>query len=506
MPHILYLGNNTQDTDTRARQLAEAAGIICHGLLSEIDHNITEVDYKADGCYHSSIYDINFGRLVELGLQFDQVIMLAQPKSKWSHPDAFYNTVRVIKKLGVVGTFQDVSYKNSIEFFENLVIENPSFCIFPFVELLVNFNHTTVCCRSSEPVTNIDQLESFATDKNYQKIRQSMLKGDLLPDHCSTCYQLEKIGGRSARQQETVEWANRIDITNLEDLGKIQKPSYYEIRPGNKCNLQCRMCSPLDSHLIEREYRKLGIYQSDSRGKKNTTGFDLVDFDGLKKLYVAGGEPTIMTEFYQFLDRCIDNGQTNFEFLINTNGTHLTKKLQDRLQYFSNFQFIFSLDGYQDINHYVRWPSKWDSIIANWHWLRDHGHKVSINTTVSIYNIANLDQLFGFIDQEFPGTLVHCQLVQSSGELNPFLWPDAEQIIGVLNRVQKLPCYHNDSLFSSSIDAYIQQFQQRKQINYGQLKKFYEFNDMLDQSRNIMLVDYIPELDKHRRLLYNHIL
>ena len=37
--------------------------------------------------------------------------------------------------------------------------------------------------------------------------------------------------------------------------------------------------------------------------------------------------------------------------------------------------------------------------------------------------------------------------------------------------------------------------------NIDSLKQFFEFNDKLDQSRNIKLADYIPELEQARKLL-----
>jgi hypothetical protein len=38
-------------------------------------------------------------------------------------------------------------------------------------------------------------------------------------------------------------------------------------------------------------------------------------------------------------------------------------------------------------------------------------------------------------------------------------------------------------------------------LDLEKLKTFFEFNDKLDQSRNIKLVDYIPELEAARKLI-----
>lgn len=498
MDRVLCLGNNTIDTDTKTRQLSEQQGIPCYGLLSEIERPITEDLYDPPGFYHSSIYDVSFGNLVRLANQFDLVIMLDQPKDQWSHPDAFYNTIRLMKSIDQPIKFQDDSFATHIDFFEELVESNKSFCIFPFIELLAHGSHSTVCCRSTKPVAAIDQIDDFSVDKNYQTIRQKMLDGQRIPEHCGACYRLEDLGMRSARQQETVEWANRLSLGSLDDLKKIAHPVYYEIRASNKCNLQCRMCNPSSSHLIDEEYRRIGIISKDSLPTRSYDyGFDLIDFTNLKKLYVAGGEPLIMPEFYYFLDRCIAESNTDFEFLINTNGTKLSEKLKKQIAHFSNLQFIFSIDGYDSLNHYIRWPSDWKTIIENFSYLRENKRKVIINTTVSIYNIANLDRLFGFIDERFPNTLIHIRPVESPSILSPWLYPDRQKVVDSLERIKVLSCYHNDQLFSNNIDSMILKFKSLKNETPN-LEKFFSFNDKLDQSRSIELKDYLPELESYR--------
>lgn len=503
---VLCLGNNTTNTDIKTRQLASDAGVVCLGLLSELDSPIQLLDYQSDGYYHSSVYDVEFGRLKDLCENFDLVIMLDQPKDQWEHPTSFYLTVKLIESLKTKTKFLDPSYKSGINFFETLVKENKSFCIFPFIEMLTNFDSTTVCCRSNTPIVKISDLENFQTDPHYQAIRKNMINGIMMPEHCGACYRIESKGIISPRQQETVEWANVLNINSIEDLDNIKSPAYYEVRPDNKCNLQCRTCNPLNSHLIAKEYKTLGIKMLENKPKKHTSGFEIIKFDNLKKLYIAGGEPMVMPAFYQFLDRCIETNNTDFEILVNTNGTKLSEKFKLQLKEFSNFQFIFSIDGFEDLNHYVRWPSQWSDIIDNIQYLRQTGHRVTVNTTVSIYNITSLDRLFEFVDQHFPGTLIHCQIVEDPEYMSPFLFPDPDMALASLRRIKNLNCYKNDSLLASSIDGYISYFETNWVFNTKSLSCFFEINDKLDQSRNIQLKDYLPELDNYRKTLYNSII
>ena len=489
---ILCLGNNSEDTDIRTRAIANSNLQEYHGLITEIVPIVV-------GYYQTSIYDIEYGKLVELIKLFDEVIILDQPKAEWSHPDAFYNTVRIAKQAAefVKVTWLDHSYSGDITVFEELVKTNKSFCIFPFIELLVNNGSTTVCCRSSKPITKLSALTNFQTDPEYKKIRDSMLAGELLPEHCGTCYNYESNGMLSARQQETVEWANRLNLTSTDDLANITSPAYYEVRASNICNLQCRMCSPENSNLIEKEYKTIGIYENNT--PIEYTDFKFVNFTNLKKLYVAGGEPTAMSEFYEFLQTCIDQNNTSFEFLVNTNAVKFSKKLLNLFAQFSNLQFVVSIDGLDSVNHYIRWPSEWMNTINNVHDLKKQGHIVSFNTTVSIYNITNLYLLLQFFDIEFPKTLVHCSLAESNdGILSPFLFPES---VNTLTDIINLNCYKNDPLLKSFVDGLITQFSNTNSIDVARLTKFFEFNDKLDSSRNVQLIDYIPELDNCRKYI-----
>jgi sulfatase maturation enzyme AslB (radical SAM superfamily) len=482
---VLCIGNNTIDTEIKTQQLS---GTQYRGLLSSVDQEI------CDGFYQTSLFDLSRAELIDISEKFDKIIVLDQPKEQYNHPDAFYVTVSVGQEVNA--EFLDKSYMTDVSFFENLVDQNTSFCIFPFIELLVNNGNTTVCCRSATPVAPLRGLD-FHNNPEYQHIRQHMIEGSRLPEHCSACYRIEELGMRSARQQETVEWANRLNLKSIDDLLKITKPAYYEVRASNVCNLLCRTCGPTSSNQIEQEYKLLKLIPTEIP-TPTYTDFDFVDFDNLFKMYVAGGEPTAMAEFYRFLDHCIGQENTDFELMINTNAHKFSKKFKDQISKFSNVCFIVSVDGVDELNYYVRWPSNWKNICDNINWIVESGHSLSFNITVSIYNISSLYKILSFLEHNYPSGLIHCQLAESSDDIfSPFNFPDSELILGELIKIQDLKCYKNTKLLETFVDGLIKTFN-TNQINANTLKKFFEFNDLLDNSRGLRLMDYIPDLDCHR--------
>lgn len=493
---VLCLGNNTELTDQMTTELAEQNNRINYGLLSDLQSSLDIVNLSInDGYYHTSVLDINPGRILKLSNVFDFVVVLNQPVQLWNHPDEFYTTNKIALSMKVPVEWQDIQGKHQVEYWSNLVESNQSFCIFPFIELLVDNNHTKVCCRSDKSIVNINDLKDFATDKNYSLIRENMLQGTKLSEHCGLCYMSESRGIKSARQQETVEWAIRLNLNSVDDLSTITKPVYYEVRPSNVCNIMCRICQPTSSNKIEKEWKTLGWIDPDS--KISYSNFDIVDTNDIKKLYVAGGEPTAMPEFYKFLQTCIDNKDTNFEFLVNTNAVKFSDKLFDLIGHFSNLQFVVSIDGYKLANDYSRWGSKWQTVITNIKKLIKNGNKVTFNVVVSLYTIFSYADLIHFLNTNFPNCLIHCQFAEN---VYPFIFEYSDEQIHKLETIKSTKIYSDDELFKSFVDGAIQ-LAKHSILDKEKLQHFFNFNDTLDISRNSCLNDSIPELENLRKLL-----
>lgn len=505
---ILCLGNNTDSTDRMTRTLADENQMQCHGLLSELDQPFDCLDYSKDGYYHTTVVDIQPGNLKELMAQFDKVIMLDQPISQWNHPHEFHNTIKLIKSTTTEVEFLNSEAVKPAEIFSELLEKNKSFCIFPFMQLHTTYDHSQLCCRSTAPVTKLKDLKDFNTDPAYQRIRQAMFKGEMLPEYCRDCYSRESQGIVSARLSETTEWVYRLGIKNLDDLANIKKPAFYDIRPSNKCNLTCRMCNPGDSHLIEKEYTELKLIAPSKVSNRTESmyiidkhqkdSFDLVEFDNIKKLLVAGGEPTIMPEFFSFLEKCIATRNIDFEVNVTTNGTNLSERLKKLVKQFNDFSWVFSIDGYDKVNYYTRYPSNWNKIVENWHYHRSQKNPVTVNTTITIYNIDTLDVLFRWIDREFPNTLISCTALIGPVYLDPMLYPDRDTALRSLEGVMDTNCYKNNEMLTTTIDSLYQKFQARNEVNSLLLKEFFKFNDLLDQHRQVYLKDYVPNLDRYR--------
>ena len=132
---------------------------------------------------------------------FDKVILLDQPIDEWTHPVLFSATYKLFNELsdnGIQTEYQNTDIISSIKFFTNLLETNKAFCIYPFMHLIEMDGQTTVCTRSVTPITKAKDIKDWQTDPNYTAIREKMLRGEKIPEHCSYCYTVEKDGGKGA--------------------------------------------------------------------------------------------------------------------------------------------------------------------------------------------------------------------------------------------------------------------------------------------------------------------
>ena len=499
---ILCLGNNSPDTDQKVTELAQKNNAVNNGLIS-----LSNFVPKLPGYYHTSITDLPAGEIIKLAQKFNSIVLLDQSLSEWTHETVFKSTVALIVELDNLGlSTKYKSNKNikSIFYWSELVTKNKSFCIHPWILMIEENGKNILCPRSSKPVTDLPLNKiNWQTNNSYQQIRQSMLEGKVMSDRCSVCYNYERKGIESYRQFETKEWANRLQLNSVDDLKNIVNPYFYDIRLSNKCNLMCRSCNPSFSNLIDREAKKFNITYSSLQYSKYS-GLDHIDIETLTpktRVYLTGGEPTVMTEVYDWMQKCVDAGVVEFDFTLGTNGQKLNPRFLKLTQHFTNLNFSVSLDGYGIVNDYWRWGSKFDTIVKNMHTLKNQGHNININCVPGIYNVTNLHLLLEFLDREFPMTTIYMQ-INYRKEQSAFNHPNAELVIESMQKCKNTSVYYADGKSNkTAIDSLYNHYSNDPQCDLKSLKEFFDYNDKLDQARNVRLTDYIPELEECRKYL-----
>jgi pyruvate-formate lyase-activating enzyme len=317
----------------------------------------------------------------------------------------------------------------------------PTFCAIPFVSMVVNTDATMrPCCmmqrnfnrlknKSGESLTVKNKFEDTWNCNEMKLIRNSMVSGNKVAG-CNVCYLQENSGRTSNRQHANSEWSDKLGDTHLYQLidkailngGELDYSlAYLDLRLGNLCNLKCRMCSPFNSSQIAKEH--LDLEQRDEKYKivwtKTFGRFDKriaevqewFDQDilwdqvinlipSLKKVYMTGGEPTLINNNFKFMQSCIDQGRKDIVLFFNTNCTNVNKKFTSLISQFDRVNINASIDGVGAVNDYIRNPSHWSQISENVETLAKMPNVVlGITPTVQTYNIFNLVDILNWVDE-----------------------------------------------------------------------------------------------------------
>lgn len=319
--------------------------------------------------------------------------------------------------------------------------KSKTFCAMPFVSTMVNSDGKfKYCCIAEGGANNTDLqtdgktlhaststlLDAWNSD-TVKEVRRKMIAGEQV-DACMKCDLQNKIGREGYRDMMTKEWIWRIGADKMDALvkeamendGVIESsPVYLDLRLGNLCNFRCRMCNPYSSSAIAKEHFDLWdkdeeyqrVYKSEYGGspvhlKNQDTWFesDLLwsqvesMIPTLKKVYMTGGEPTLIENNYYFMEKCIEEGRKDIVMFFNTNCSNVTEKFTNVLSKFDRVDINASLDGYGDMNNYIRYPSHWEKISTNFEKLASMKNiHLGASPVVQLYNIFDIDKIIDYV-------------------------------------------------------------------------------------------------------------
>lgn len=302
-------------------------------------------------------------------------------------------------------------------------IPSKTFCILPWVHLSTKSDgRVRQCCRASNFIE--DQGEEMRlgdsgvaevwNSKYMRDLRLELLNGSK-PKSCQMCWDDEDRYQRgSRRQHENAIWNDRLNIANLVDLtksdGQIQAdPVYWDLRIGNKCNLKCIMCNPINSSLWAKETELVGKYPHLMPAKSQEV-FNWADdphlwqsltshLDRMNELYFSGGEPLMSLQHFELLETAVKKGVSqNIHLRYDTNGLLLQERHFDLWANFKSVWLNLSVDGVGATSEYIRFPFNWDKFLSICEKIEKSPLKnLKVNFAYSMSNMNVLDYL-DFID------------------------------------------------------------------------------------------------------------
>lgn len=279
---------------------------------------------------------------------------------------------------------------------------------------------------------NVSDFLSSWNSSYMKNVRKQMMNGEM-PPSCLKCYKEEAAGHRSKRQWETEYWSKRVNvddlIENTNDDGSVPPQlAYIDLRFGTKCQLACVMCSPHDSSGWIKDYKAIfpavenaslkttmqwkdkGSYNGSSYNwhKQNPVFWEQFyeQIPNMQQIYFAGGESLIIEEHYEILEKCIEMGYAkDLEIRYNSNGVEWRDDLFELWKQFKLVRFHYSIDSIEEMNDYIRYPSKWKRQKEVFHILdkeTSNNVEVTVACAVQALNIYYIPDLIKWkLEQNF---------------------------------------------------------------------------------------------------------
>lgn len=320
-------------------------------------------------------------------------------------------------------------------------------CTFPWAHLDIETNgDIKYCCASvyDEGLSHTDDdgnhynINTHSIDDAWNSDRMRQLREKLYngikAKECKVCWMQEEKGLWSVRNaandaekdcypdiQETV---NR---SAENDFYVEEKPKYYQIQTGNLCNLACKMCHSdysttygdffyelYPEDVNQNKYNNVNKVRHQLRntkplrhewpvriGLKNLINNEKLQY--ITRLYLSGGEPTIILENLKFLDYLVESGHSkHIHLIITTNATKINPNFAESIKHFQTVTMLLSIDSVGDAVELQRYPAKWDRLDANIQQYMKLAAEypsinVSFNIVISSLTLPYLDQLLIYI-------------------------------------------------------------------------------------------------------------
>ena len=327
-------------------------------------------------------------------------------------------------------------------------INDKNFCVVPFVQLNTRGKgDPRVCCsidgldygipkditldelspdayNAKTDVFNLakDPIEDLWNSKFMQDFRMKMLNGENIPN-CEFCHRMESSGLTSKRlgkNKRFLEKTKPFLEKYYKENGYVDvMPQWWEIRLSTKCNLSCIMCSPGLSSMMYKEYDKwekqnkllplmkgsLDIakdsgeeYLSKSKYFKEQIHKNL---QHVMFMEFRGGEVFADNDSIKFIKEISQTDYAKNIYLdISTNATLIAPEIVEILNYFAGGVLRFSIDAYKEEDEYIRYHTKWNSVISSMNNSRQlhKDWRFLTQTTVQMLNCLSMDKLIEFFD------------------------------------------------------------------------------------------------------------
>ena len=361
-------------------------------------------------------------------------------------------------------------------------------------------------------------------------IRQQLLAGEQ-PQGCGECAVMEQHNKVSGRQKQLLKvgvrveqfektlisspWVNTFAADNFDQL-----PQDWQIDLGNYCNSACVFCDPHSSSRLAQEYQRIGFIQdlppanwTDDPALVDRFVNTLTQSSHIQYLHFIGGETLITPAFKTILRALIQAGLNRTATIgFTTNLTVWNTDVVDLLTQFHSVNLGMSVESFEIVNDYVRWPSKLPVVLENldrWQELASQqGWLLQLRTTPTLFTAGSLLSIYNYAWNR--GICVEsCNFLTEPAIMRPSVLP-ASYRSAIVARMRTWLDQHpiaGDTVINIR-DPNVSQLQNyqdlQSYVNYlenlpdesNRLPDLVKFLKQLEASRGNSILTYLPEYEE----------
>lgn len=296
------------------------------------------------------------------------------------------------------------------------------YCIMPFYAFSSDGSgNRRLCCNgkqeilrdNGEPYHILDSdIDESLNSSTLKDIRRYILNGKRHPI-CQQCWFDEDHGGFSIRQAltENLERAGKTIESSIKEVhsdGTMDGNEwiYLDLTLGNICDLKCKMCNERNSHKIYEEMIERNLHTSgeiyDWFRNSSLTDQLLPYLNSCYEIHFLGGEPLITKEHDRIVEKIIELGREDqVRLLYNSNMNNLPKRILNYWGKFDHIQCGVSIDGFEEVDEYIRFGTKWERKLNNIYKLKGYDNiTIDFHITVQALNLLSIPDLLMWILNE----------------------------------------------------------------------------------------------------------
>lgn len=275
------------------------------------------------------------------------------------------------------------------------ILTNPYFCPIPWTGIMYNFDGKVKnCIRSVDdmPIGNLHNAtiqQIVNSDTNVSR-QQSILETKPVKS-CQTCYDLERGKKRFDIISDRVFYIRELKQVPIDtySLGNFNLQT-IDIRWSNLCNFACVYCGP---EFSSKWAADLGANASvpNSHQLEEFKNYIYNCAQTLKHVYLAGGEPLLMKENLELLQKL----DPDVNLRINTNLSKVDTRVFEEVCKFKNVHWIVSVEAMEEEFEYIRYGGSWTDFLENLAIIKHLDHKISFNM---LHFMLNYRSIFNCVD------------------------------------------------------------------------------------------------------------